>query len=127
MFCLTAQRNMSEIITDCCGRGVSFASMGQNCSGMAGLPDISYENRAKCEAVFMSCCHQQRDSVSCDEGILLRLSDGDCDLFPQQESCSYSAGKVGDFIYLPRYRISYLLTWLIHLSTVFLKTLFRQC
>lgn len=89
----TAQRNMSEIITDCCGRGVSFASMGQNCSGMAGLPDISYENRAKCEAVFMSCCHQQRDSVSCDEGILLRLSDGDCDLFPQQESCSYSAGK----------------------------------
>ncbi|XP_071818169.1 uncharacterized protein [Apostichopus japonicus] len=90
----TEPPNMSAIITDCCGRGISFASMGQNCSGMAGFPDVAMENRAKCEAIFMSCCHNQMSSASCDEGILLQLNEGECESSQQLETCnSYSAEK----------------------------------
>lgn len=103
---------MSAIITDCCGRGISFASMGQNCSGMAGFPDVAMENRAKCEAIFMSCCHNQMSSASCDEGILLQLNEGECESSQQLETCnSYSAEKVCDI------HCAFLLNMLINRTT----------
>lgn len=90
---LTLQQDtMTDIINDCCGRGLSFASMGQNCSNMAGLPDVPYEDREACEAVFMSCCHYHKSSVLCQDGILHRLDEADCTAF-QPDSCAYSSGK----------------------------------
>lgn len=114
--------NMSAIITDCCGRGISFASMGQNCSGMAGFPDVAMENRAKCEAIFMSCCHNQMSSASCDEGILLQLNEGECESSQQLETCnSYSAEKVCDI------HCAFLLNMLINRTTDMFDGVMKVC